>query len=272
VNPEELAARRFDALLESARPPTGGLERGDLVAEVTPVLRLLSELSAADRANGDYESFQFRECLAVLSLVGRRLALLDLTPTAAFQIVRLALEAVEETDARTSNRFEWHTVAAALEGYVRGREERVAQNAESSATEPLTPLRIDEAAFALIVSGTHEPAALSECVDALGRAMLNADVEMAIVDLTQLGAPNQERAVAVFAADEVTKMLGGACWFTGVDDRWRAAAADAQIPLGAIRIVPDLASALASIHGELAGRAETGARLSWRALVRRFRR
>jgi hypothetical protein len=123
----------------------------------------------------------------------------------------------------------------------------------------------------LIASGVHEPAALSECVDALGRAMLNADVDVAIVDLTQLGEPNRERAATVFAADEITRMLGGVCFFTGVDSRWKAAANDARIPLDTLQVVPDLAGAIAAAR-DIARRSTAGANPKWRALLDRLRR
>jgi hypothetical protein len=265
------ASERFQALLEEARPPTGGVALKDITAEVAPALPLLSELPAEERATGDYESFGFRECFAVLTLLGRRLALLDLTPTAAIQVVLLALHAVGGSEQSPSGGFAQHVIAATLEGFVLGREERVAQTAEARAAKPLKPLRIDEAVFALIVSGVHEPAVLSECVDALGRAMLNADVEIAIVDLTQLGEPNRERATAVFAADEITRMLGGVCFFAGVDSRWKAAATDARIPLDALQIVPDLVGAIAAAH-ELTGRGAEGTKLKWRSLLDRLRR
>jgi hypothetical protein len=270
VNHGESASLRFGALLEEVRPATGGLAREDLAAEVAPVLPLLTELQAIERASGDYESFQFRECFAVLSLLGRRLALLDLTPTAAIQVVGIALRSVEGNDESPSEDFRERAIAAAVEGFVRGREERVQQDAEARATKPIKPLRIDEAAFALIVSGLHEPAALSGCVDALGRAMLNAGVDVAIVDLTQLGEPNQDRAAAVFAADEVAKMLGGVCIFTGLDSRWSAAASDARIALDAIHVAPSLAAAIAAAR-EVSGRASAGTDWSWRALLRRLR-
>ena len=119
--------------------------------------------------------------------------------------------------ARRSTRFAQHAIAAVVEGFVMGREERVAQDNEVRAAGPLKPLRVDDAAFALIISGVHEASVLSECVDALGRAILDADVESAIVDLSQLGEPNRDRAAAIFSADEIARMLGGVCFFTGVD-------------------------------------------------------
>ncbi|UCF48483.1 MAG: hypothetical protein JSU89_15180 [Myxococcales bacterium] len=271
MNDGESAAERLRALLEEARPPTGGVALEEIIAEVAPVLPLLRELPAEKRASGDYESFEFRECFTVLTLLGRRLALLDLTPTAAVRVVQLALRSVEDSDETTAEGFAQHAFAAAVEGFVLGREERIGQTAEARAAKPLKPLRIDEAVFALIVSGVHEPTVLSECVDALGRAMLDADVEVAIVDLTQLGEPNRERAAAVFAAEEVTRMLGGVCFFTGVDARWKAAAADARIPLDAIQIASNLVEAIAAAR-EMTGRTAEGGALKWRALLDRLRR
>jgi hypothetical protein len=271
VNHGDSASERFEALLEEARPPTGGVTLEEIRFEVAPLLPLLSELPAKERAGGDYESFEFRECFAVLTLLGRRLALLDLTPTATIQIVLLALGSVAGPDESPTDGFARPVVAATVEGFVLGREERVAQTAEAHAAKSLKPLRIDDAAFALIASGVLAPAALSDYVDALGRAMLNADVEVAVVDLTQLGEPNRERAAAVFAADEIARMLGGVCIFTGVDSRWKAAAEDARVPLGTLQIAPDLAGAIAAAR-DIARHGTEGTRPKWRALLDRLRR
>lgn len=262
---------RFRASLEAAKPPTGGVPLEDLVAELMPLLPLLTELPIEKRAGGDFESFDFRECFTVLTLVGRRLALLDLTPTSAVRVTRLALRSLDSPGEARMEEFAQRAIEAAVEGFVLGREERVAQLAKDRAASSLKPLRIDESAFALIVSGVHEPSFLSDCVDALGRAMLDADVELAIVDLSQLGEPNGERAIALFGADEIAKMLGGQCLFTGVDARWRAAAADARIPLEAVQIAPNLAEALAAARNL----AESGSRArksKWRTLLGRLLR
>jgi hypothetical protein len=264
-------AERFRAALEAAKPATGGVPLADLLAEAMPLLPLLTELPAEKRAAGNFESFEFRECFTVLTLVGRRFALLDLTPTAAIQVTRLALQSVDPSNEAGVERFAEHAVAAAVEGFVLGREERVSQVAMERAASCLKPLRIDGSIFALLISGTHEPAVLSDTVDALGRAMLEADVELAIVDLTQLGEPNRERAIAVFAADEIAKMLGGHCIFTGVDERWRAAATDAHIPLDSMEIAANLAEALEAARNS----ADRGAKErtpSWRALLRQLLR
>ncbi len=266
----ESTEERFEALLEDVRLPTGGVVYAELAGEVSPLLPLLTELPVGEGTSRDYQSFEFRECFAVLTLLGRRLALLDLTPTATMQIVLLALRAVERPDETFSRKFAQRAAEASMEGFVLGREERSAQTAEARAAKPLRPLRIGDAVFALIVSGVHEPTVLSECVDALGRAMLNADVEVAVVDLTQVGEPNRERATAMFAADEIAKMLGGVCVFAGIDARWRAAAAEARIPLDELQIAPNLGGAVAAAQAIAAG-ASVAAKPTWRALIDRLR-
>lgn len=264
-------AERFRSALEAAKPATGGLPLQDLLVEVMPLLPLLSELPTEKRASGAFESFDFRECFTVLTLVGRRLALLDLTPTTAIQVTRLALQSLDPSNEPGVEGFSQHAIAAAMEGFVLGREERVSQMAMERAASCLKPLRIDGSIFALMISGAHEPAVLSDCVDALGRAMLEADVELAIVDLTQLAEPNRDRATAVFAADEIAKMLGGQCVFTGVDQRWRAAATDARIPLDSMQIAPKLVEALEAAR-KSADRDAAARTPRWRALLGRLLR
>ena len=257
---------RFEALLAETRPPTGGVALDDIAAEVRPVLPLLSELPAHERAGGDFDSFQFRECFTVLTLLGRRLALLDLTAASAVEITGLALRSIDPPGAPSTEGFRQRATMATVEGFVMGREERVAQDAEARALAPIRPLRIDASTYALLITGVHDPSALTEAVESLGRSMLDADAGVAIVDLTQLGEPNRERARAVFAAEEVTRMLGAKCIFSGVDPRWRQAAAEGRIHLDELQVVPTFAAALAA-----AAEARAGNNPKWRALLDRLR-
>lgn len=255
--------------LRASRLPTGGLALDDVANELIPLLPLLSELPAEKRAGQDFDSFEFRECFTVLTLLGRRLALLDLTATSAISVVEHGLRAVDAIADPRTRKFEERAIAASVEGFVIGREERVVELANERAARDLRPLRIDDAVFGLFISGVHEPAVLSDRVDALGRAMLDADVERAIVDLSQLGEPNRDRAVAIFSADEVAKMLGGRCFFVGLDARWKAAAADARIPLDALDVLPSVGDALeaAAAHANHSA----GGRISrWRTRLRRL--
>ena len=85
-------------------------------------------------------------------------------------------------------------------------------------------------------------------------------------DLSQFGEANRERAAAMFSAGEVVRMLGGTCFFSGVDARWEAAIAEARIDLDIVEVHRDFAGALAAAR---APRDETG-RASpspWRRLL-----
>jgi rsbT co-antagonist protein RsbR len=262
---------RFRQRLERECPATGGISSRDVAAEVESVLPVLEELPIEDRLSGDFDAFEFREAFTLLALFGRRLGLLDLTPSAAVEIVEIALASVSRPEDPTTQAFDHRARLAAVEGFVRGREERVAADAALRARRAVRPLRIDRSAFALIVSGAHEPEAIAEYVDALGRAILDADARVGIVDLTQLDAPNRERARSVFAAEEVTRMLGARCVFSGVDPRWRAAATDARIDLDELTVTTTLAKGLA-LARELTERIETEAHPKWRMLLERLRR
>lgn len=239
------ALERFAILLREARPPTGGVVLEAVAAEAATVLALLAELPATERGSDRWESFAFRECFTALMLLGRRLALLDLTPTSALCVVELALRAADAPDRGFAEGFARRAMGAAMEGFVMGREERVSNLAESLAAKPLKPLRLDDGVVALFVSGVHDATVLGECVDALGRMMLDAGAQTAIVDFAQLGEPTRERAAAMLAADEVARMLGGVCFFTGLDWRWKAAAQEARIALEALHVLPTVAEALA---------------------------
>ena len=262
------AQTRLRAMLEEARPPTGGVPLDDIAKETAPLLPLLSELPPEERAAGDYESFQFRECLTVLTLLGRRLALLDLTPTAAVQVVQLALRAADESSEVPSRGFADRAVAAVIEGFVLGREEFVLEQHEAMLARYLGPIRVDEKIFALLIQGVHEPSTINEQVDALGRAMLDADAELAVIDLAKLGEPNRDRAAAIFAADEVVRLLGGTCFFCGVDARWEAAIADAHISVDPMQFSDDFADALEDARRVRDSEEQSGGRL--RSLFQRL--
>jgi hypothetical protein len=271
VNEGAAAIERFRALLEEAQPATGGVPIRELVAQAAAVLPLLDELPATDSAAGVLDSFAFRECFTALTWLGRRLALLDLTPTSTIQIVELALAANDPAAQRSAGSFERRATAAAIEGFVMGREERVLQLAEDRAAKTLKPVRLDDGVLALFISGVHNPTVLSECIDALGRAMLDTGAHAAIVDLSQLGEPNRERVAAMLSADEVTRMLGGVCFFTGLDWRWKEVARRSHIALEELRIMPSVAEALAAARNQ-PRRPSERTHLKWESLLRRLRR
>jgi rsbT co-antagonist protein RsbR len=204
------------------------------------------------------------------TLLGRRLAILDLTPTATLHIVRILLASIVEHAEPSEVRFDDQLRAAIIEGFVIGREERVSEQSAARAAAPVRPLRLDASIVLLAVTGEHAPEILSNMVDALGRDMLDANANVALVDLTQLAAPNRERARAILAADEMARMLGAACVFSGVDARWESAAVEAGMPIAMLRRTETLREGLA-LARSIADGARLDARPRWRALLERLR-
>jgi hypothetical protein len=137
--------------------------------------------------------------------------------------------------------------------------------------DAIAPLQVADGVLALTVTGVHEPAVLSEHVDALGRKMLDVDADVAIVDLSQLGEPSTERAAAIFSADEMARMLGAVCIFSGIEPHWRAPAESARIALDTMEIVPSFRAAIA-LANELREHRAQPAAPKWRLLLGRLGR
>ncbi len=254
---------RFIQLLEAGEVAIGNTSPREIAALSAPVVPVLDELSEADRA-GDLTSFAFRECFSALTFLGRRLALLDLTATSALQIAEITLHASRH---QGPERFSRRALAAVVEGFVMGREERVAENAQERAARSLRPIRLDARVVGLLVSGAHDALVLSRCVDALGQAMLDLDAETAIVDLSQLGEPDRERAAAIFSAEQVARMLGGICLFSGVDANWRRAATEAHLAWEELTLFDHVADALEAARATAQETKRSGPR--WRTWLRR---
>ena len=66
-------------------------------------------------------------------------------------------------------------------------------------------------------------------------------------------------------------MLGGICFFTGIDFRWKAAAADARIPLDAMHVAPNLAEAITAAR-QLREQTASRGKAKWQTLLDRLRR
>jgi hypothetical protein len=270
VSERAAAIECFEALLEEAQPATGGIPISEVVSQTVAVLALLDALPVASPDRAERASFAFRECLTAITSWGRRLALLDLTPTSVLQIVDLSLEATGLAGSPAAGHFERRAAAAAIEGFLMGREERVLQLAEKRAAEPVRPVPLKEGVLGLFVSGVHDSSVLIGCVEALGRSMLDTGAQTAIVDFSQLGEPSRNRAAAMFSADEVARMLGGICFFTGLDWRWKEIAERSRIPVQTLRIVPSVADALKAARDQ-PQRKSSRTHGRWQSLWRRLR-
>ncbi len=239
--------------LAQSRLTLGQRTLDEIVPEVMPVLEALASLPPRLETS-DLDSFGYREGFALITLLGRRLALLDLTPTATLAICATAVRLVPH-----SEEFANAAAAACIEGFVRGREERIEQLHRATAQASVAPVRVSPEAFLLMPSGLEDPEIISQKVDELARKLFKHEAKFALVDFSQMGEPSADRAAALFGADEMTKMLGASCIFTGLDAGWEAAAKEAGIDVTILRTAPDLAEGLALAKSA----PRRGARRSW---------
>lgn len=229
---------RFETLLASGELPLGDLAQEEIAAEVAPVLDSLSALREPESAD-DLNEFEFRECFALVTLLGRRLALLDLTPTAALGVAATVTEA-----ARVPALFARPAIAASMEGFVRGREERVDAAHASRLSDAIGPVPVSSNCYLLMPAALDDAEVIAAKVDELARKLFAKDARVAIVDFSQMGAPTADSAAALLGAEEMTKMLGAQAIFSGMTEAWKDAAREAGIDLRILILATDLAEAL----------------------------
>lgn len=205
----------------------------EVAREARPVAIALAALAGVDS-----DGLEAREATALTSLLGRRVGVLGLTPTAMLTVLPLLLEAMDLP----------HTLGARLqpvfvEGYVAAREEGLEDtNAERMARgvvdfEPLPRLRV------VSIGGEQTASALEPVLDELGRRLLDKDAAALLVHVQRLTRPRPETAARVFTLDATCRMLGVRCIFVGVQPDLRASAEERGLDLTLVECVSEPAEA-----------------------------
>ena len=222
--------------------PLGSLKPIDVAKEAAPAAAGLRQSlrSEPETVTGEWQ--------ALATLLGRRLAGAGMPTTSASRIINSIAEiAAHEGAAAPDHQQAFRELA--LEGFTFGREDAVQSEHAERAIERISPIELASGVWGLVITGDHQAEFLKEAVDALGRTMFEQDCRVCVVDLTQLAAPNREKALALFGADEIAKMLGAKCFFVGVSSEWRNAADLAQIELPTTQLHTSMASALSNASG-----------------------
>ncbi len=180
----------------------------------------------------------------MVTLLGRRAGALGATPTAAIHLVPAIVHALEESGRAVPRDLVRPLTAMCFEGYVAAREEAL-QEAQAAATvDNAAIIRVVPRCLALVLSGEQDAEVLSEIVERLGRKMLKVDAAAAIVDISRLEGPNEERAAEVFGAHGAARMLGATCIFAGAPHGWLDAAREARVDLDVLTLEPTFNDAL----------------------------
>jgi hypothetical protein len=200
----------------------------ELTLEAAPAIEALG-FALDQNAHGDLSRIEHHEGLAMVTLLGRRAGALGATPTAAIHLVPAIVRALDASGRKVPEALVRPLTAMCFEGYVAAREDAIESAQASAAIDNAAIVRFVPRGLLLILSGEHQPEVLSEIVERLGRQMLKHDAAAAVVDLTGLEGPNEERAIEVFGAHSAARMLGATCIFVGATDAWLAAARAARV-------------------------------------------
>ncbi|WP_236605966.1 hypothetical protein [Sandaracinus amylolyticus] len=236
----------------------------DLALEARPVIEALE--FAIGSAGADPRALEFREALALGALLGRRASLHRATPSVALVLVDALEAALVAIDRAPAPAVIASLRSVIVEGYCAAIEERVQDDAATRAADALAPARIAPRCFALVVAGEHDPDRLSPALDRAARVLLDADALACLVHVAITLEPTEDLAATVLGFDAAARLIGVACVFSGIDERWLAVARPRLDPAH-LTIAPSLEEGLARAL-DAAG---TELRES-SALVRRFRR
>ncbi|MEM1417817.1 MAG: hypothetical protein AAGH15_23160 [Myxococcota bacterium] len=190
----------------------------------------------------DTLALEHHEALAMLTLLGRRLAILGLSPASAGQGVPALLAACRTQAMSVPEGLADDLSAAFVEGFVRGHGER--QRGEwMDALQRAQPFLTPAPGVRLWVAvGGLDAERLGERGQSFARTVHREDAAAALYDLRALPAPGPRRAGALVDALEATRMLGVARAVVA-DDSWRAVLEEqGELPGGLF--VPDLGAAL----------------------------
>lgn len=242
----EAAARvagRFAGALRERVALTRDRDLADtLASEVLPVAEaLLDGLGAASRV--DRDAPELREALALTSLLGRRAALLGVTPTGALAIVPALIAALSgETDRGAA--LSQALIEVCIEGYVAERDEQAAERAAARAAKAIPVVEVAPGCVVVIAAGLQDAGELERVIDDVGRVLLERGARACVMDAGALEAPDPERARYLFAIHATCMMLGVECVFSRVSDAWIAAGRDAGLRTEELRVEPQLTEAL----------------------------
>ncbi len=182
-------------------------------AEAETVVRAF--LSSGTHKAMDLGQVAHREPLALFASWVRRVAELGTTPTAVIRFVD-GLDGALTQFGETLSREAREALGIVLfEAYVHTREE-VVRNREQTQLAALQPvLRLSATTFGLILCGDLKDESVSSAVEELGRALLRANADTAIVDVTNFRGDGDAWTEAANVIP-TARMLGATCVMVGV--------------------------------------------------------
>lgn len=151
--------------------------------EAIPAIHALIFAISTDRAE-DATSLEHHETMAMVALLGRTFALEGTTPTAAHGVVPALLGALRDEGFAVPATLDQPLSVVFLEGYVRGRDERLRIDLAKRALEHVVLLALGDRVGCVVVRGEHESEPLGERLEALAREAFALDLAAVVLDVS----------------------------------------------------------------------------------------
>ncbi|MEM9072384.1 MAG: hypothetical protein AAGE52_28015 [Myxococcota bacterium] len=193
---------------------------GELRQEIKPAAESLGFAVAMETAS-DESSLDHHEGMAMVSLLGRRAAILGASPTAAMALVPCLADALREVGPAVPPGYAGQLQVACVEGFVRGREERLRGVIATKAADAIPVLEIGPV-LALVLAGDHEAPVIQTRGAAFSRRVFGDEVRGCVIDISRLQSPDRSRGAAVLEITDAVLTVGAACAISGVDEVWRS--------------------------------------------------
>lgn len=205
---------------------------GELSAEAVPVLEALRiAFTPRDEPRAVHEAY------ALLSLLGRRAALLGATPGASLTLLEAVCAAVREAGVEIDAPIAAELTTVMVEGYCAGRDERVTRELRQVAAESQVAHELGPGCLAIFLAGLHAEPDLTPTLEQLARELLRRDAKSCLLDVTRLSGIDEDVARAIGRFCVHAASLGVATFVAGAPGWLRQQLANWGIGSGATSFV-----------------------------------
>jgi hypothetical protein len=181
--------------------------------EARPAVHALLFALATDRA-GDSSSLEHHETTAMVALLGRSFALDGTTPTAAAGVIPAMLEAFRVEGFAVPSGLDAPLGVVFIEGFVRGREERLRVDASRRALEQIVLLEVLPHIGIIVIRGEHDSEALGSHLESLAREAFARELAACVID-AQASADQADLDSPVLHFSELVASIGTHVIFVG---------------------------------------------------------
>jgi len=183
---------------------------GALACEAEPVLEALYvAFTPHEGPRAVHESY------ALLSLLGRRAALLGATPGAAIAIVEAVCAALREVGAALDPALVSELSVVVVEGYCLGRDERITRELRETSAQSQVAIELGRGCIAIFLGGLHAECDLAPELERHARELLRADAKSCLLDVSRLVRIDEELARALGRFCAIAGQLGVTTFVVG---------------------------------------------------------